>query len=135
MQNLEGIIAMLALLLAVGLPILTALLLGLESIKSKHRESMGLINQGIIPPDTVKVKAKANPNRFVSLRNGILLISLGVGLFVGHFVSISLASHDNQIFFIMASIVVFFIGIGYLLYFLVTKKLIYNHPDNDVAQD
>ena len=133
MQDLEGIIAMLALLLAVGLPILTTLLIGLESVKSKHREKMGLINQGIIPPDTVKVKS--NPNRYVSLRNGIVLISLGVGLFVGYFASLKLATQDNQVFYIMASTVVLFLGVGYLAYFVVTRKSATLDNERDVAQD
>lgn len=133
MENLEGIIAMLALLLAVGLPILTALLIGLEAIKSKHKERMGLINQGIIPPDTVKVKA--NPNRYVSLRNGIVLISLGIGMFVGYMVAMKYTTQDSQVFYIMLSSIVLFLGFGYLVYFLITRKMYLSHEEQDVAQD
>lgn len=133
MQDLEGIVAILAILVAIGLPVVAALMIGLESIKSKHRERMGLINQGIIPPDTAKLRS--NPNRFVSLRNGIVLISLGIGLPIGLISSNRFASSDTQSFYIMASSVVLFIGIGYLLYFIVTRKLQSGELDIDVIKD
>ena len=75
MNDVAGIIAILS---AVALPIATGLVIGLTSVKNQHRERMGLINQGIIPPDTPE--RKASPNRMVSLRNGIVLMSIGVGL-------------------------------------------------------
>ena len=133
MQDLEGIVAMLAILVAIGLPVVAALMIGLESIKSKHREKMGLINQGITPPETVK--QKSNPNRFVSLRNGIVLISLGIGLPIGLISSNRFASSDTQSFYIMASSIVLFIGIGYLLYFIVTRKLQSGELYSDVIKD
>lgn len=133
MQFYEGITAILAILLAVGLPILTALLISLASIKSKHRERMGLINQGIIPPDTVK--QKATPNRFVSLRNGIVLVSLGFGLLLGFVLSDNFAKDESQIFYIMSSSVVFFLGVGYLIYFVLTRKSATLDNERDIAQD
>ena len=54
----------------------------LEMRKANHRnkENMALISQGIIPETTVK--PKATPNRFVSLRNGIVLVGIAVGILV-----------------------------------------------------
>ena len=79
---MDELVPVIAILTTIGLPIATGLVLGVISMRSKHRERMGLINQGIIPPDTPE--RKANPNRMVSLRNGIVLMSLGVGISVGY---------------------------------------------------
>lgn len=75
MDDLIGIIAILC---AVGLPIVTGLVIGLTSANNNHKERMGLINQGIIPPN--KTKMKSNPNRLVSLRNGMLWITGLMGM-------------------------------------------------------
>src|SRR5690554_7008072 len=78
MLQLIGLIAVICIF---GLPIIAGIVLGLKAIKSRNEERMGLINQGIIPPDSPK--RKADPNRLVSLRNGILFIALGIGIIVG----------------------------------------------------
>lgn len=118
MNDLAGIIAILC---TIGLPIGFGMYLGLTSIRAEHKERMDLIRQGIIPPE--KTKRKANPNRFVSLRNGIVLISLGIGVIVGFLCSENLTvAQDNEFWFIGAS-VVFFLGLGYLVYLLITQKM------------
>ena len=110
---------LMVIIIVVGLPILTGLILGEKEISAKHKERMGLINQGIIPPDNPK--KRANPNRFVELRNGIVLVSLGVGFVVGSFLEQIL---DTRFAFIpMAASIVFFLGIGFLIYFFVTQKM------------
>ena len=55
-----------------------AWVVAMEWIKAGE-ERMGLINQRIIPQD-LPDRVKADPNRMVSLRNGIVLIALGIGL-------------------------------------------------------
>ncbi|MPN22335.1 hypothetical protein SDC9_169718 [bioreactor metagenome] len=95
--------------------------LGLTSIRAEHKERMDLIRQGIIPPE--RMKKKANPNRLVSLRNGIVLIALGIGIIVGFLCSEYLTIGQDNEFWIIGASVVFFLGLGFLAYFLVTQKM------------
>lgn len=131
MEDLAGIIAILC---AVGLPIATGLILGFKKINSEHKERMGLINQGIIPPDSPK--KKSNPNRFVSLRNGIILVCLGIGIIVGFVISNFSDEFEIDGFFSLAASIVFFLGIGYLVYFFVTRNMTMPKEDEtDFSQE
>jgi hypothetical protein len=82
---------------------------------------MALINQGIIPPN--EPKKKTNPNRLVALRNGIILAALGVGIIVGFLCSQYLVIGEENKFWITSASIVFFLGVGYLVYFLVTRNI------------
>lgn len=118
---MEDLIPIIAILCTIGLPITAGLVIGLTSVKNDHKERIGLINQGIIPPN--KTKVKSNPNRLVSLRNGIVLIALGVGIIVGFLCSEYLVIGQGNEFWVTGASVVFFLGVGYLVYFLVTQKM------------
>jgi hypothetical protein len=91
---------------------------------------MGLIQQGIIPPNGPK--RKSTPNRYRSLRNGITLIALGIGIIVGFLgTNYLVIGEDNPFLFVIAS-TVFFLGIGYTVFFLITRKVKeYNSFDLD----
>ena len=117
------LVPLLAIFCIFGLPILMAIILGTQWIKARNQERMGLINQGIIPPDSSK--KKRNPNRFVSLRNGIILVCLGIGIIVGFLISNFSYSNEVRIssFFSLSASIVFFLGIGYLIYFFVTRNM------------
>ena len=118
---MEDLIPIVAILCAVGLPIATGLVIGLNAIRNEHRERMGLIEQGIIPPN--KTKQKSNPNRLVSLRNGIVLVALGIGIIVGFLCSDFLVIGLCNECWLTGASVVFFLVIGYLIYFSVTQKM------------
>lgn len=118
---MEGIIPLLAIICTIGLPIIVGLLLGLRWMNNRNQERMALINQGIIPPDTPRSKTK--PNKLVALRNGILFISIGIGVIVGFLCSEYLVIGIGNKFWITGSSVVFFMGVGYLVYFLVSQKM------------
>lgn len=122
MEFTEFIIAAIAILSAVALPIATGLVLGIISMKSKHKERMGLISQGIIPPATAQ--KKANPNPLVSLRNGIVLIGIGIGLVVGFVLDqYVLYDGDDTRFMVVAASVVMFLGLGYVVFFLLARNM------------
>ena len=131
------LIPIIAILSTVALPIATGLILGFKKINSNHKERMGLIQQGIIPPDAPrKPKQQTTPNRYVSLRNGIILISLGIG-FIAGFLGIKylVIGEDNPFFFFAASIVLF-LGIGFLVFYLITRNVKeYNSLDSDLEDD
>lgn|SRR5690554_3495340 len=118
MGDLIGLVAVICIF---GLPMITGIVLGLKAMKTKNEERMALINQGIIPPDSPK--RKATPNRLVALRNGILLIAIGIGIIVGFLCSEHLIIGQGNEFWIIGASIVFFMGIGYLVYFLVSHKI------------
>ena len=108
------LIPIIAILSSVALPLIVGAILGFKKINSEHKERMGLIHQGIIPPDAPPESQKqTTPNRYVSLRNGIILIMLGIG-FIAGFLGIKylVIGEDNPFSFFAASIV-FFLGIGF----------------------
>ena len=131
------LLPILGILSTVALPSASGLILGFKKINSIHKERMGLIQQGIIPPDAPrKPKQQTTPNRYVSLRNGIILISLGIG-FIAGFLGIKylVIGEDNPFFFFAASIV-FFLGIGFLVFYLITRNVKeYNSLDSDLEDD
>ena len=116
MDDLEGIIAIISIF---ALPVITAMVLIFKKLSSTHKERMGLIQQGIIPPN--EPKRKSTPNRYRSLRNGIILIGLGIGFIVGILgTNYLIIGEDNPFLFVIASTVLF-LGIGYTVFFLITK--------------
>lgn len=119
------LIPLLAIICTIGLPIIAGWVLGMQWIRTRNAERMGLINQGIIPPDHIP-KKKSDPNRLVSLRNGIVLIALGIGIMVGFLCSKYLVIGQGNEFWMTGASVVFFLGVGYLFYFLIVQKM----PDN-----
>lgn len=129
---MDELVPVIAILTTIGLPIATGLVLGVISMRSKHRERMGLINQGIIPPDTPE--RKASPNRMVSLRNGIVLMSIGVGLVVGYLFGHFVLENDEVfMFWVLAASVLLFLGLGYLVYFYVTRNMT-DAYDRDITE-
>ena len=118
---MEQLIPIIAILSIIALPIATGLVIGLTSVKNQHKERMGLIQQGIIPPNNPK--KKATPNRLVSLRNGIILICFGVGILVGFIVSNLYNEFKISSFFTVGASIAIFLGVGYLIYFFVTRNM------------
>lgn len=50
------LIPIIAIICTIGLPIIAGWILGLQWIRTRNAERMGLINQGIIPPITLQRK-------------------------------------------------------------------------------
>ena len=125
MEELMGIIAIISIF---ALPMITAMVLIYKKLSSVHKERMGMIQQGIIPPN--EPKRKSTPNRYRSLRNGIILIGLGIGFIVGILgTNYLVIGEDNPFLFVIASTVLF-LGIGYTVFFLITKDSYGNKGDN-----
>jgi len=103
----DNFIGLVAILSAVTLPIVAGLILGYQFIASRHRERMGLINQGIIPPETSKKKSA--PDRLISLRNGIVLVSLGIGIVAGILIIENLVLDEKGESSVMASAILVFL--------------------------
>ncbi len=72
---------------------------------------------------TRQPQKKSDPNKLVSLRNGIVLIALGIGIIVGFLCSEYLVIGQGNEFWMTGASVVFFLGVGYLVYFLIVQKI------------
>lgn len=111
------LIPIVAILSCVALPIGLGMYMGIVSGRAKHKENMELIKQGIVPPP----EKKSTPNKYRSLRNGFLCIGIGLGLFGGMF-GLRLDLNNDQDFFILAGMVLLFLGIAYTLFYFVTRN-------------
>lgn len=131
---MEYTIAIIAILSTIALPIAGGTIIWLTSVKNKHKERMGLVNQGIIPPDIPK--RRATPNRILSLRNGIVLLSVGIGAITGLVIGKYLLGLDeDSMFWAFSASVVIFLGLGYLIYFFVSKKYSETAQNEESNQD
>ncbi len=66
---MEDLIAIIAIVCIFGLPVIAGIILGMRAIKSRNDERMGLINQGIIPPDTPKKESSPQQARVTQERD------------------------------------------------------------------
>ena len=74
MDNGETLVAVLSVICAVGLPIVMTIFICYWVLTGKHKERMAMIERGIVPEEAQR--QKANPNRYIALRNGMLMASL-----------------------------------------------------------
>lgn len=144
-----AVVAVVTVILIFGGPtiLILGLVLGLRTMKNRHAERMALINQGLMPPDTPT--KRANPNRFITLRNGIVLVSLAIGIVVGFLLpnlsglsNGALVLGDYRVdvetggFFTVSASIVFFLGLGYLTYFFISRKMEKEEEnENDFTQE
>lgn len=116
------LVPIVAIVSAFGFPVaLLWVIMELRKVNLRNRERMSLISQGIIPEE--EIKQKTNPNRFVSLRNGIVLIGIAVGILVGFSITEGMSLSDEKAFWIYTSSILLFLGIGYLVYFFTTRNM------------
>lgn len=110
----DGLIPIIAILSAVALPIGFGMYLGLVALRTKSKENLELIKQGIVPPP----RLKPTPNRYRSLRNGFLCIGIALGLIIGNIAETYLALQEG---YTMAACVLLFLGLAYVLFYFITK--------------
>ncbi|MBK5719693.1 hypothetical protein JGH11_02280 [Dysgonomonas sp. Marseille-P4677] len=117
MDTLTGLTSIVAVLSAVALPIGLSMYIVLRSISTKHKERMELIRQGIIPPE----QTKPTPNKYRSLRNGILCIGIALGLIISLVISYMMNLGEDQAFWVVSSGILLFLGLGYVVFYLLVK--------------
>lgn len=115
----EWLIPLVAIICAVGLPVLLLMVLVIRTTRTKHEERMAMIEKGIVLEEPER-----KTNKFNALRNGLLMIGLALGAMAGIFFdsSLSAASNDWEGF----SVVIFTVlggGIAYLIYFFIVLKM------------
>ena len=118
-----------------GFPLfLLWVILEIRKVNLRNKENMSLIALGIIPEKDAK--QKRTPNRFVSLRNGIVLIGIAVGILAGFSISEGMSQEEEKAFWIYSSSILLFLGIGYLVYFFVTRNMtISSENETDLSQE
>ena len=117
MNDLDDLVPIIAILSAVALPIGFSLYLGLVGLRTKHKENLELIKQGIVPA----TQAKPTPNKYRSLRNGFLCVGIAIGLILGIILKTVFTLSEDPGFFILAACILLFLGLAYILFYLVTK--------------
>ncbi len=111
----KGLIPIIAILSTIALPIGFGMYLALVAIRTRNKENMELIKQGIVPPPQIK----PTPNRYRSLRNGFLCIGIALGLIIGNVAETFLALQEG---YTIAAAVLLFLGLAYVLFYFVTKN-------------
>ena len=111
------LIPLIGILSSVALPIGFGMYLGLTAIRTKHKENIELIKQGIVPTP----KSSPTPNKYRSLRNGVLCLGIGLGLIIGFILSEQLRLTNEARVLVIASSTLTFLGLAYVLFFWVTK--------------
>ena len=86
-------------------------------INTKNNERMKLIERGVNPDEELNI---SDYRKQTSLKNGILFLSLGLGLFIGHLIVINFENLDS--FITYATMLLIFGGIGFLINYFIIKK-------------
>ncbi len=110
-------IAVLAIVCAVALPIITGLVIGVQAIRSRHEERMEMLKNGVILEEPEK-----KPNRYPALRNGLFMIGLALGVVVGALMGPILIIED-WFDLTIPTMAVLFGGIAYVIYFFLARAI------------
>lgn len=86
-------------------------------IKTKNQERMKLIEQGVNPDEGLSI---SEYRKQTNLKNGVLFLSLGLGLFIGHILTINYERMDN--FVTYATMLLIFGGFGFLINYMIMKN-------------
>ncbi|MBS1518296.1 MAG: hypothetical protein JSS91_09450 [Bacteroidetes bacterium] len=112
---IEGFIPIVAIIFTFGIPGIIVF----WWLYTKHREKMRLIEKGLTPEE-VKAYFAENikpRNPYSSLKFGLILLFLGFGIFIAN-VAESIYDVEEGV---MMGIVVTFIGLGFLVYYMVVS--------------
>ena len=100
-----------------GLPVCLGAFVLVKLITSNNKERLELARHGIIPP----VRSKPSPNKYRSLRSGILCIGIAFGLITGIvFTSGRMYAYYVE-FLIICSSTILCLGLSYVVFFLMVK--------------
>lgn len=103
---------------AVALPVIVCAYVLVMLIKSRAKERLELIKQGIVPQS----QAKPTPNKYVSLRNGFLCMGIALGIIVGIIIDSSFVLEHNKSFLIITASILFFLGLSYFIFYLIIRN-------------
>ena len=129
MENFLGaLVPIIAIVCVFGLPILTVAFVLVKLITSNNKERLELARHGIIPP----VQSKPSPNKYRSLRSGILCIGVALGIILGLIIMPYYKSNedysnyivfvDHVKFLILCSTTILSLGLSYLVFYLIVRN-------------
>ena len=126
----EGLwIPILGIICAIGMPVLLAIIASYITIKSKHAEKMAMIEKGIVLEEAIQPERK--PSRYSTLRNGIFMIGLSIGVLVGMFVNLGVGSDSDWFYLLVPAITILFGGISFVSYFFLSRYLLEKERKED----
>jgi len=114
----DNIVAIIAIIVTIGLPVFLGIYLGIRANNHQHEERMAMIAQGLIPPSDEKPKDK----KAKSLKMACILIGIGVGMFVGFMLPKILGLSEDEQGMVMGGSILFFFGLGFLTYYFIERK-------------
>ena len=118
MEYLALLIPIVAIICAVGLPVGLGAYVLIKLISSNNKERLELARHGIIMPERVK----PSPNKYRSLRNGILCVGIAIGIIAGIlFTSYRIYEYYVE-FLIISSSTIFCLGLSYIIFYLIVKN-------------
>ncbi len=114
------VIPILGIVFGCGIPVIVGSILGFQYIKGRNAERLAMITQGIIPQEYPKPLRKVN--RYAALRNGLVLVGIGSGIFLGVFSAQGMVPRIWEEMFI-ASLAVILGGVGFVTYFFLARNM------------
>lgn len=130
MEDGETWVAILGVICTIGLPIVMTIFICYWVLTGKHKERMAMIERGIVPEEAQR--QKANPNRYIALRNGILMISLALGALVGFILDPYITNISNYV--VLPATTILFGGIGFVGYFFLAHYLEQKEAKEDLPK-
>lgn len=115
MDALAGILAIVCIF---GLPVILGAVVLLRLITSNNKERLELARHGIIPPEKGK---KPSPNRYRTLRNGMLCMGIALGLLLGIILVTNISFENYVEFLVITASTVFFMGLAYVVFYLLVR--------------
>lgn len=105
-----------AIVFAVGLPIVVFAVIIYKNQQTKHNERMAMIEKGMILEEPERKVSKYN-----ALRNGLLMIGLAIGAIIGMFIETSLSRWQES--FLTLIMTILGGGIAFIVYFFLARKI------------
>lgn len=112
------LVPIVAIVCAVGLPIIMIIILGVQAQRGRHAERLAMIEKGAVLEESEK-----RANRYPALRNGLVMIGLSLGLIVGLFVEPYLPDYSDFFSLGIPAFTILFGGIGFIVYFFFSRKM------------
>ena len=115
--NLAILTGMVAIICIFGLPVILGAWVLITLITSNNKERLELARHGIVMP----VRSKPSPNKYRSLRNGMLCIGIAIGIITG----IIITSYNNYEYYVefltICSSTILCHGLSYIVFYLIVK--------------
>lgn len=116
---MDGLTGILAIICIFGLPVVLGAFVLIKLITSNNKERLELAKHGIVPPEKGK---KPSPNRYRTLRNGMLCMGIALGLVLGIVLITSIAFENYVEFLVVVASTVFFMGLSYVIFYLLVRS-------------